>query len=325
MNLPCELRPGGYAWWYFDAVSDCGQRALTAIFFIGSVFSPDYAARVRRGERPRPEEHLAVNLALYERGRPRAWVMSEYGPAALGPLSAAGPTIGASAVAQGPDGGWRIRIDERAAPFLVTLAGVGPRVVGDIELEPQAPPSEAAPLSRHGERHLWQVRAPRGRVRVRFSRPDFAFDGLGYHDLNAGEGRLEAAFTNWSWARFHPGGRTTILYATRGRDGVPGALLVDAADHEPAQARRVELVAEGERRRAPWGLSLPRSFAVDDGQRLRRVRVERLIETAPFYVRYLASLEGDEGVIPGVGEFLDLERFRSPAIQFLLRFKMRRR
>ncbi len=30
--------PGGYAWWYLDAVSDDGRNALTIIGFVGSVF-----------------------------------------------------------------------------------------------------------------------------------------------------------------------------------------------------------------------------------------------------------------------------------------------
>ena len=42
------VRPGGYAWWYVDALSDDGQHGLTIIAFIGSVFSPYYAwARAR--------------------------------------------------------------------------------------------------------------------------------------------------------------------------------------------------------------------------------------------------------------------------------------
>ena len=98
MNPYSAVRPGGYAWWYFDAVSDDGERALTAIFFIGSVFSPDYAARLRRGETARAEEHLGVNLALYERGKKRAWVMSEHGAGALGGVGEGGPTIADSTI-----------------------------------------------------------------------------------------------------------------------------------------------------------------------------------------------------------------------------------
>src|SRR5579864_269503 len=70
---------GGYAWWYFDALSDDGVHAFTAIFFIGSVFSPLYAARIRSGEVPSATDHLGINVALYQNGRPTCWVMSEYG------------------------------------------------------------------------------------------------------------------------------------------------------------------------------------------------------------------------------------------------------
>ncbi|MGZ3443336.1 MAG: hypothetical protein ACXVDD_27635, partial [Polyangia bacterium] len=125
MNPYSAVRPGGYAWWYFDAVSDDGARALTAIFFIGSVFSPDYAARVRRGEPARAEEHLGVNLALYERGqgreKKRAWVMTEHGAGALGAVGEGGPRIADSGIERLANGGLRITIHERSAPFLVAL------------------------------------------------------------------------------------------------------------------------------------------------------------------------------------------------------------
>ncbi len=90
--------PGGYAWWYFDAISDDGDYALTAIFFVGSVFSPSYAERVRRGVAAPADDHLGVNLALYHRGKQVAWVMSEYGASALGGLDAAGPHIAESRI-----------------------------------------------------------------------------------------------------------------------------------------------------------------------------------------------------------------------------------
>ena len=55
--------PGGYVWWYVDALSDDGRHGLTLIAFIGSVFSPYYAWRAaRRGD---PLDHCALNVALY--------------------------------------------------------------------------------------------------------------------------------------------------------------------------------------------------------------------------------------------------------------------
>lgn len=333
MNPYRDVRPGGYAWWYFDAVSDDGARALTAIFFIGSVFSPDYAARIRRGEAARAEEHLGVNLALYERGKKRAWVMSEHGIAALRAIGDGGPTIGDSRVERTETGGLRVTIREHTAPFFVALAGIGARVEGTIEVDPLGPPLDPVELHAEGDvRHLWHVLMRAARVRVRFDRPDFAFDGVGYHDVNAGDGRLERAFRSWSWARFHDarGGtdaRTTIVYATHERGGAARAWVVDARDDERTQARPATLLPEGERRRAPWGLMVPRWFAVDDGGRTLRCTPTRILEAAPFYARYQARL-GDVSAITdgrtGVGEFLDLDRFRDRGVQFLLRFKMRR-
>ena len=34
------VQPGGYAWWYVDALSDDGCHGLTIIAFVGSVFRP---------------------------------------------------------------------------------------------------------------------------------------------------------------------------------------------------------------------------------------------------------------------------------------------
>jgi carotenoid 1,2-hydratase len=328
VNPYAQVRPGGYAWWYFDAVSDDGERALTAIFFLGSVFSPSWAARLRRGEPARAEEHLGVNLALYERGKKRAWVMSEYGARALGGVGDAGPRIGDSAIERDGER-LRVTIRERSAPFLVALAGVGARVEGTIEVEPHARALDAVELGgpSSDERHLWHVLVPRARMRVRFSRPDFAFDGVGYHDVNAGGGRLERAFSSWSWARFHEVDRTTIVYATHERSGASRAVVVDAPDDkdgEAAAARAATLLPEGEHTELPWGLHMPRWFAVDDGGRTLRCRPAQLLEAAPFYARYAATLETDVRKITGVGEYLDLDRFQDRGVQFLLRFKMRR-
>ena len=67
----------GYAWWYVDALSDDGAHALTLIAFIGSVFSPYYAAARRRAPAD-PEQHVAFNVALYGAGTDR-WAMTERG------------------------------------------------------------------------------------------------------------------------------------------------------------------------------------------------------------------------------------------------------
>ena len=34
------IPPGGYLWWYLDALSDDGRSGITVIALLGSVFSP---------------------------------------------------------------------------------------------------------------------------------------------------------------------------------------------------------------------------------------------------------------------------------------------
>ncbi len=317
-----QVKSGGYAWWYFDALSDDGERGLTAIFFIGSVFSPDYAQRIRRGERPEATDHLGVNLALYERGRKVAWVMSEYDQSSLGYVQR-GLQIARSSIEPLGAGALRLEFHEISAPFLLALAGLGRPIDGSVELEPEAGPWGPCNLGSAGATpHYWRVAMPRARVKVDFPRLGFAFEGSGYHDLNQGDGRLEEAFKSWSWARFHHDGKTRVLYSTRDRQNRRRALLAEGRE-DLVVPQEATSAAEGPPLDAGWGLSIPSWFSVGDGQ--TRCLVGRMLEQSPFYSRYEAELVEDKRTIArGVGEHLDLDRFRSPAIQFLLRFKTRR-
>ena len=73
------VAPGGYLWWYVDALSDDGRHGLSIIAFVGSVFSPYYAwARSRNGGVADPENFCAINVALYGAAGKR-WTMTERG------------------------------------------------------------------------------------------------------------------------------------------------------------------------------------------------------------------------------------------------------
>ncbi len=66
LERPCfdlDVPADGYAWWYVDGISDDGERAISIIGFIGSVFSPWY----RWSRRKNPANH-----SLPERGNLRA-------------------------------------------------------------------------------------------------------------------------------------------------------------------------------------------------------------------------------------------------------------
>ena len=315
-----QVAPGGYAWWYFDGVSPDERRAFSAIFLVGSVFSPSYARRLRKGPVP-AQEHVAVNLALYEDGRQIAWVMSEYGAGAVAGQGE-GLEIAGSRIEPLEGGGLRLTLVERSAPLFASAARIGTPVIGQIDLHPLEAPADEVPLpTALGAIHRWRAVMPRARVEASFERPGWKMQGLGYHDVNRGTSRLEESFSRWSWARFHCPDRTLVLYSVAGVGGDRGTLVLDST--ASASPVSVPELVEGPMGSVGWGLRLPGWFGPSgDGP---RARPDVPIDVAPFYARYLATLSQDGRPLGrGLGEYLDLERFRRREIQFLLQFKTRK-
>ncbi|MFZ6185249.1 carotenoid 1,2-hydratase [Nannocystis pusilla] len=299
--------PGGYGWWYLDALSDDGSHGLTIIAFVGSVFSPYYAkarARAPAGAAD-PMAHCAINVALYGPGVD-AWVFTEYG---------------ASEVERRPDrlqvGGssmaWEgdclvVRFDERTAVL-------GQRVAGTVRLYPSAFPDRPERLDARG-RHTWFPAAPHAHVEAELSTPALTLRGTGYHDANFGEEPLEAAFVDWSWSRAALPDRTVVLYDARRRDGSQLQLgrVFHADGHvEPLAAAHAMTLG-----RTRWWI--PRSTRTDGAP----ATVIRTLEDTPFYARTQVATRVGEVPVRAVHESLSLSRFCSPLVQTMLPFRIRR-
>ncbi|MFO1337379.1 MAG: carotenoid 1,2-hydratase [Burkholderiaceae bacterium] len=297
------LGPGGYAWWYLDALSDDGRHAVTTIAFIGSVFSP-YYARARRRGRAEPEDHVAINLALYGQG-PRRWTMTERGRPALH-RDAHQLAIGPSSL-RWVDGALEATIDEWAVPW-------PSRVRGRIRIEPQLSPGQFFVLDETGQ-HRWQPIAPRARVTVELQAPRLAWSGEGYLDANWGEAPLESCFAGWHWSRSAlPDGGSLISYDTRPRQGaprrlnlrvLPGGVVVSV----PARAAKALPPSR-------WGVARH-----TQGE----ARVLQTLEDGPFYARSLLATRWQGQDLRTWHESLDLDRFDARWVQALLPFRMPRR
>jgi carotenoid 1,2-hydratase len=294
---------GGYRWWYIDALSDDGRHGLTLIVFIGSVFSPFYAAARRAG--PTPAAHFpAVNVALYGPGR--RWALCERGTAALA-TSTDHLSIGPSSL------GWNgstlcAHLDERAAPLPW-------RIRGRVLVHPEALTGDEIPLDLGG-RHRWWPFAPSCRVEVDQDRPRHHMQGRGDVDTNRGSEPLENAFRGWNWSRAAASAGTRIHYDVQDVDGARRelALLVRPAG-------TVEVVRGAPRAGLPktpvWRIA--RETRADDS----RARIDRTLEDTPFYARSLvAARQGGEDVL-AVHESLDLGRFTSRWVQRLIPYRMR--
>ncbi len=297
------VSPNGYAWWYVDALSDDGRHGITLIAFIGSVFSPYYAAARRRGTAD-PRHYAALNVALY--GATRAWTLTERGRARLR-TGAEHLAIGPSALTWHGDA-LAFAIDEVTMP-------IPSRVRGTVRLLPAALTRRTHCLDGAG-RHRWRPLAPRARVEVELTQPSLRWQGTGYLDSNDGDAPLEDDFRCWTWSRHgQRDGSTTVLYDVERRDGGATSLALrfdGRGDGEPIDAPPVVPLA-------PSGWRIGRATRSDDG-----AAVVRTLEDAPFYARSLVATTVGEPVV-AVHESLDLDRFRRRWVQMLLPFRMPRR
>ena len=296
------VTPGGYRWWYVDAVSDDGAFSLTIIAFIGSVFSPYYAW----SNWADPFRHCAVNVALYG-PRGARWAMTERGRASLRrshDMLAIGPSS-----LHWRDGALVIRINEIAAPI--------PRPIrGEIVIDPQAINRRAFTLEATGA-HQWRPIAPVAHAAVKLESPDLRWRGHAYIDTNAGEEPLEKAFSSWTWSRARLGDGAAIYYDADRRREPPLALAlrVNAA----GEVAEEESPPVAPLPKTKWRLS--RRTRAPDGA----ARVMRDLEDTPFYSRSLITSRFDGAPAEWVHESLSLDRFAHPIVRLMLPFRMPRR
>jgi len=302
---PCfdqAVDPGGYAWWYVDAVSDDRRHGVAIIAFVGSVFSPYYAWSDRR----EPLNHCAVNVALYG-PRGSLWSMTERGRSAV--------TRSRDALVVGPSslswdgGGLRIDVDERGSP-------IPRRIQGRIEVRAEAINPSAFVLEGQGK-HWWRPLVPRAHVAVEMESPGVSWRGAGYLDQNAGGEPLERAFSHWTWSRARTSDGAVILYdAARRREGAL-SLALGFDRHGGFEHRRPPPTAV----LPPTRWRLPRRTRSDDGQ----ASAIRSFEDTPFYARSLVghSLYGER--LESVHESLSLDRFSRSIVRLMLPFRMPRR
>ncbi len=298
---------GGYGWWYIDALSDNGRHAITLIAFIGSVFSPYYAAAHARRATP-PINHCALNVAVYGPGA--RWAMTERGASAVQRHTHA-LRIGPSALCW--DGtSLVITIDEICAPLPRRLRGT-------VVVRPRALTGACFALDAAG-RHTWSPIAPRADVSVDLQHPALRWRGLGYLDHNVGVEPLQSAFARWHWSRLVGASHTAILYETTPRTDTPdapGRVLALRADDDGTLTGF----------EPPPPAALPRGlWGVTRGTRADRpARLLHTLEDAPFYLRSVidSQMAGIAG--PAMHESLDLDRFRQPWVRMLLPARMPRR
>lgn len=249
--------------------------------------------------------HCAFNIALT--GAVNRWCMTER-PRSRVQLTADTLCIGRSGVHwNGQE--YQFELEERGCPL-------PRRVRGSVRVRPLLQPGIVYRLDRAGH-HLWTPLAPKARVSVELREPALSWCGDAYVDSNRGDRALEQDFHGWQWSRATTAHGTTVFYETRHRheDAWPLAVRFGRDDTRPITALPdpVDLPRSG------WGIGR-RTRSTDPQQ----TRVLRTLLDAPFYARSLLCTRLDDEYALTVHESLDLERFRSRWVQWMLPFRMPR-
>jgi carotenoid 1,2-hydratase len=286
-------------------MSHDGQYGLSVIAFVGSVFSPYYAA-ARKCGRADPDNFCALNVALYSR-RHKRWCMTERS-ARHNAREAGRFVIGPSQLSW--DGSaLTIRIKEVGMP-------VPHKISGQIRIEPLQLFNFSTPLDSQ-KKHRWGPIAPSAKIEVKLSEPAQNWSGMAYLDSNEGDEPIENAFHEWDWSRsLMQNGSTAVLYDMqyRNRSQEMLALLFspkgEVTSFEPP-ARKV----------LP-----PTAWRVSRGIRSSSaVEIHEQLEDTPFYQRAILKSELLGEPVTSFHESLSIPRLVSPVVRAMLPWRMPRR
>ena len=188
---------------------------------------------------------------------------------------------------------------------------------GNVRVEPQALGSHSFALDRAAH-HWWAPLAPRARIAVRFTQPALSWRGEAYLDSNRGARPLEQDFASWTWSRAALRAGSAVFYELQHRQDPAQSLALRFDSHGEAEAMplppRCDIAA------SRWGIARQTRCEQPATARLLHTMVD-----APFYARSLLATQLGGEMVNAVHESLNLDRFRSPWVQWMLPFRMPRR
>jgi carotenoid 1,2-hydratase len=205
-----------------------------------------------------------------------------------------------------------IDIDERSAPLRRP-------VLGQVRVQPLGLSTFQTPLDAAG-RHRWGPIAPCARVEVDLEFPPLRWRGHAYVDSNEGDEPIERAFSRWNWLRAPlADDHCAVTYDAESWQGPRppiGARFRPDGRSEPLELKQSQILPSTRiwrlARQTPTQAASPRA------------RVHRTLEDTPFYARSLLRMTLEGQATTAMHESLDVRRLVTPAVQWMLPWRMPR-
>ena len=298
-------QPGAFAWWYLDLVDEHGD-GLVLIWSWGLPFLPGLAGAARRGTPQSPGDRPSLNVAVYQGGQARFYLLQELDPQeARWDVEADRWTFGDTRIRleRGEDGERDLHI-----ALDCPVPGLQDRLSGTVEVRGRERIHEGEP---HGDpRHAWTplMTACRGTAQLRCGSWSATLDGRAYHDRNSGIQPMHTlGIDRWWWGRLAFPDRELIYYhlVPEALDAPAQTLVVEV--HSSGRTRvvedgRVEIQAT---RRSLYSLAWTTRlrFWDPDGEEVQ-VRMQAGVDDSPFYQRLLIEAECAGEQARGVAELV---------------------
>ncbi len=288
-----DKHPGAYEWWYYDAVSANGDWAFVIIFYDGCPFSPSYNKSLESNRPDRPDNHPAISLSVYHKGKPVFYSMSEY------------EKVESSFSVDNH----RVKIKVGKNEILAEKSEKG--ITHTININESFPSGDALiaeivyksiyksdnifPKSDSKSGHGWNLTMPKAKVTANGYLTEkgkettpFAYDGSGYHDHNLGFEPMKNEFIDWYWGRFHFKNQSLIYYIMRTNEGLkPQAWLIDDFGNIKTE------LTEGSLRDFSSNvflLSGARTIELNSREIEVSIHQTKIVDSGPFYYRYLSDV-----------------------------------
>lgn len=297
--------PGGFAWWYADAINAAGD-GFVCIWSYGLPFLPGLASSERAGAPTVPLHRPSVNLVTYERGHPTSYTLQELAPHHDAP-SGTQWQFGECHFHLSRDS-TRATLEGRL--HLPTPGGEPLRGTFRITGVAAAPQGAAHDVPVH----LWTPLMGAATATATFDvgeRPLLRLhNASGYHDRNGGTTPIHRlGLQRWLWGRHTLGEDQVVWYLSYPADDGAEPLLWL---HRTGPDGRSTLRAARATLQAPtrtWlGLRWWRQITLNDGDAPIVVNLDPPCDSGPFYLRMQATAEQGPHRARGWAELCEPDR-----------------